>query len=82
MGEKEMIFVRCDRCKKEIPFVGSFYKVKIQEEFTDGRVELNDESSPDRIVHLCRDCLGGLNLYLQKKVESYADLTKDYGGNK
>lgn len=66
MGEKEMTFIRCDRCKKEIPYDGVSYTLKINGE------------GESRTIDLCSSCLKGLNLYLQRKVNNYADLTKDY----
>lgn len=67
-----MTFVKCDRCKKEIQFESEFYRMEIVSFFSD-RIP----GDSNRIVDLCPDCMKGMNLYLQRKIESYSDLTKE-----
>ena len=67
-----MRFIRCDRCKNEIPFEGEFYQMEIVSYFQN-----KIPGDTNRIVDLCPNCMKGMNLYLQKKIENYSDLTKE-----
>lgn len=72
-----MIFVRCDRCQKEIPFSEKFHRIKVMENKVDGGIGYILHGQGDgRIIELCDRCMSGINLYLQGKINSYADLTR------
>lgn len=70
-----MEFVRCDRCKKEIPYKNSWARLEMS---TLCRLNDLDDVSRTRLneVDLCDECLDGLSVYLQRKVDNYADLVK------
>ena len=70
-----MEFVRCDRCKKEIPYKESWTRLEMS---TLCRLNDLDGVSRTRLneVDLCDECVDGLTVYLQRKVDNYADLVK------
>lgn len=69
-----MEFVRCDRCKKEIPYKESWTRLDVSTLHRNGLGKTVTTSNLE--VDLCKDCAEGLYVYLQRKVESYADLVK------
>ena len=72
-----MEFIRCDRCKKEIPYKDSWTRLEMST-LTREHVEGSDNVIRTMFneVDLCDDCVEGLYVYLQRKVDNYADLVK------
>ena len=71
-----MTYVKCDRCGKEVGFYNRYVKLEMTETFIGN--QLRSIPDTEREVDLCMDCIKGLNLYLQRKVNSYSDLSKTY----
>ena len=69
-----MEFVRCDRCKKEIPYKESWTRLDVSTLHKNGLGKAVTTSNLE--VDLCKDCTEGFYVYLQRKVDNYADLVK------
>ena len=69
-----MTFVRCDRCKAEIPYNEKSVSIEIHE--YDRTNEAKNMRFSHRSIDLCESCMKGIDMYLQRKVDNYADLMK------
>lgn len=69
-----MTFIRCDRCKAEIPYMEKSHTMSIDS--FDRANEAKNMRYSHRSVDLCDKCMKGIDMYLQRKVDNYADLMK------